>query len=718
MDKNFIRKLPSLRKQLTSSKLSVSDLVTQYKSKFESLANEILNEYRKKGTVDPEIASKLHDYLMICLDVYTYSTEGESLIMDFTYDLIMTIYCKITGNERMSQSDAIVSSMLWPFVKHEAPFMVGTINRKIYDLDELSYYLKQLRRDGFTHLLYAPKFDGVSAAVTIRNGTIERAVTRNNGIEGQDITEVIRRMNRAKKVFTRSRTEDGYYKCEIVMSTEDFENLCNMKTYKNRRSAASAIVSAPSNLIYAEFLSCIPLAWVNFDGTKMKYLASQYADGMVENPNSFDVADVYENIERILRHIRAAAYPIRTDGAVVFPYSPNHLEPNTVDLMANCLAYKINTQEGLSRVQSVYLSIGRTGMAKPMVRVEPVEVNEVFMKQASLGSMANFASLNLHQDEEVIVFAAGDIIPQIRMPDPRSYPKGAPRLIMDIRCPYCGKKLRPKKSDADLFCVNPRCPRVLSGRIANFVEKLDICEGFRDETFFALVQANIISTIEDLFTLDHHVEQVSRVLGSRLQAEKLFMGLKALKTKTFEVSTVFGSLGIEGISIRTCQVIFGDMNLEYLLELKKGRVEMALAGIPGIGPITAETFADWINENRDFIEFLMENMKIVDDKINYGTVNFTGFRNKDYAEELKSIGFPVSDRVTGDTIAVVYAGDVTTGNATKAINKGIPLVHLGQIDQLVEELRKCTKDLENREIEYGRRHLIKDIRSHVPCYQV
>lgn len=717
MDQKFIKSLPTLHKQLVSSKISVHEMVQRYQGKFESFANEILKMDRN-GNVDTEMSSKLYDYLMICLDVYTYSTEGESMITDYTYDMVMNLYCRLTGKERMSQSDYIMSSMLWPFVKHEAPFMVGTISRKLYDVDELAYYLKQLRRDGFTKLMYAPKFDGVSAAVTVRNGIIERAVTRNNGIEGQDITEVVRRLNRAKKVFQKATAEDGYYKCELVMSTADFETLITMKSYKNRRSASSAIVSAPSNLVYAEFLSCIPLAWVNFEGTRMKYLANQYAEGLVENPDSFDVGDVYENIERILRHIRSATYPIRTDGVVIFPYSPNHLEPNTVDLMANCLAYKVNTQEGLSQVKEIYMSLGRTGMAKPMVRVTPVEVNEVFMKQASLGSMANFASLNLHQDEDVIVFAAGDIIPQIRLPDPRRYPKNAPRLLMDTRCPYCGKKLRPKKSDANLFCLNPRCPRVLSGRITNFVEKLDICEGFRDETFFALVQNGLVSNIADLFTLDHHVEQVSRILGSRLQAEKLFQGLKALKTKTFEVSTVIGSLGIEGISIRTCQVIFGDMNLEYLLDMKKNRIEMALMGIPGIGAATAETFSDWLNENRDFLEFLMENMKIVDDKINYGTVNFTGFRNKDYAEKLKGIGFPVADRVTGDTIAVVYTGDVTTGNAMKAIAKGIPLVHIGQIDQLVDELTRCTNDLENREIEYGRRHLIKDIRAHVPCYQV
>lgn len=716
LDKKFVRELHSMREKLRTNKMDVRDLV-DISHKFESYATEALKQERAGKGISKDILQSLEDYLMLCLDVYTYSETGDVLISDYTYDLLMNLYCRVTKSERLVYADYIMSSMLWPFVKHEAPFMVGTINRKIYDVDTLDYYLKQLRRDGYQRLLYAPKFDGISAAVTIRNGLIERALTRNNGVEGQDITEVIRRMNQTKKIFTRD-TPDGYYKCELVCTTEDFNQLMQLKPYKNRRSSAAAIVSAPSNLIYAEFLTAIPLAWVNFEGTRMKYLAFQYVDGYVDNPNSFDVADVYDNITHILRHIRSAEYPIRVDGVVMFPIHTFEDEPDTADLMSNCLAYKVNTQEALTRVEGIYMSIGRLGLAKPMVRLTPVEVNEVCVKQASLGSMSQFAAMNLHEREEVIVFAAGDIVPQIRFPEPRSYDKKAERLKMDIHCPHCGKKLRPKyESESNYYCVNPRCPRVLAGRIANFLEKLDVAEGFRDSTFYTLVQKNCISTIADLFTLHQKVSEVTNALGSRLEAEKLFKGLYQLKTRTFEVSQVIGSMGIDGISIKTCQNIFSDVSLDYLLEMKKNRIYLELMNVEGVGPTVAAVLSDWLNENRDLIDFLMENMHIVPDRISYGTVVFTGFRNKEYAERFKAIGFPVTENVTRDTVACVYSGDITSGNARKALNKDVPLVHVGQLDELLKELTARDEELRNKDIQYGRYQLIRDIQSHVPCYR-
>lgn len=717
VERKFVQSIPSIRKKICKGTMQVKEVEEKHDD-FMAYAMTLIDQDRAGKGIDQNLRDTLEDYLMICLDVYTYSDDGVVLVPDYTYDQCMTIFCNLTGSARLVYSDYIMSTTLWPFVKHEAPFMVGTISRKVYDLDTLDAYLHAMRADGYKRILYAPKFDGVSTCITLRNGHIERAVTRNDGVEGQDITEVIRRMNRRKKTFN-SELPDGYYKCEVVVSSQDFEELVKNKEYKNRRSATSAIISNPSNVAYAEYLSVIPLAWVNFDGHKMKYLAWQYADGLVEHPECFDLDIVYENIERVLAHIRSSDYPIRVDGVVLFPIRTFDEEPNTTDLMAHCLAYKVNTQENRTKIDYIYMSVGRLGMAMPMLHVEPVEVNETIVKDVALGSMARFSSLCLHEGEEVIIYAAGDVIPQMRLPEPRVYPKGAKRLQMDIKCPYCGKKLRPKTANgADYFCLNPRCPRVLSGKIANFLDKMDVAEGFRDQTFYALVDAGLVETIEDLFDLETKYDKVVDVLGSRIETDKLMNGLKQLRTREFEVSQVIGSLGIDNIGKRLCQNIFSDVTLDYLLSMKKSRVEMCLLETRSVGMTTAQVFADWLNENRDLIQFLQDHMRIVDDKIIYGTVCFTGFRNKEYAEIFKEIGFPANDRVTKDTVACVYAGDITSNNAKKAIAKDVPLIHVGEMDALVEELKMRAVELEQKDIEYSRYSLMKDIRKHVKYYKV
>ena len=160
-----------------------------------------------------------------------------------------------------------------------------------------------------------------------------------------------------------------------------------------------------------------------------------------------------------------------------------------------------------------------------------------------------------------------------------------------------------------------------------------------------------------------------------------------------------------------------DEGVDYLLDLKKNRIALELMNVEGIGSSVANQMSDWINENRDFIEFLLKHMKIIDDRITYGNVVFTGFRNKEYADKFKDIGFPQHEKTTNDTVAVVYAGDVTSSNAKAALAKDIPLIHVAQLDDLYEELKKRDEELKNQEIKYGRYQLIRDIRAHVQCYR-
>ena len=145
IDIKFIRSLPRIRKRLTSGTMSVDDIVAM-KDDFSKLAYFIIDQDRDKGKIDDELIGILKDFLMICLDVYTYSDNGDVLIPDYTYDQVMGIYCDAAKCERLAYADYISSSTIWPFVKHEAPFMVGTISRKVYDLDTLEMYLDEFQR--------------------------------------------------------------------------------------------------------------------------------------------------------------------------------------------------------------------------------------------------------------------------------------------------------------------------------------------------------------------------------------------------------------------------------------------------------------------------------------------------------------------------------------------------------------------------------------------
>lgn len=711
-----LAELKKLRRQVKKNDIHVDEVLRTKKHIFEDFSKGLLGLEADGMPFSDEVIDAMENFLMICLDVYTYSETGGVLVDDHTYDVVMNIW-KRCGGAHLQFADTIQNNALWGFRKHEAPFMVGTISNKIYTVDELKFNLEKLSFAGYNRLKYAPKIDGVSAAVDWDGEQIVSGVTRNDGVKGMDITKVIQVMNQQKQIFT-SKMPPGHYKCELAVSTEDFNAIREIKEYANRRSTASAIVSTRTNLPYAIYLTAIPLAWVNFQGTQMQYLAGNYLpENLQPNPRIMDIDFVYSNIEAIMHYIRQPSFPFRIDGVVLFPMLSDNDAPNLSDLMANCLAYKINTQEAITHVKSVYMSVGRTGLGTPMVEVEPCDVNETVCTAASLGSMDIYSGLHLRKGEEVTIYAAGDVIPQLKKSDVRKYPKNAPILQMDIRCPFCGSTLRFKRgSTANIFCLNPNCPRVKSGKIVNFFEKLDACEGFRDKIILKLVDRRVISSIQDIFNLESKRPILVSEIGP-INTDKLLDGIRQMKQNEYEISQIIGACGIDGCSTNTCRLIFADFTLDYLMQLDVETLQRRLLNIEGIGVSTAEIFANWIIDNRDLVNFLIQNMNVMDDALTYGNVVFTGFRNKEYVPIFKELGFPVWNGVNKDTVAVVYVGDITTGNGQKAAKKKLPLIHFSEIDTLVKILRDISKHLSVDPTKYDKEECVRDIKRNLGIFR-
>lgn len=681
--KQFISKLQKMHQDIVSSIVDIDNLA-DYKELFEQFAYHVtetdyddLESYYKEA---------LEKFIMICNDYYVYSVSGDVLISDHMYDMVMNVYREYTG-ETIVYADYISTSTMWPFRMHEAPYMVGSL-KKIYDYDELKDWLNARYGEGYRKIYYAPKYDGVSAVLKLVNNRIESAMTRNDGVQGQDITEVLRKCERSKKMF-KSYMPDGWYKLELVVSRGDFDKLVQIKPYANRRSATSALINTPSNLDYAQYITPIPLAWCTLDGTRMKYIAGDFIGAMIKNPYSFKTDDVYENIEFVLRMIRDADYPIRTDGVVLFPiYDEGEIAPNTVDLMAHACAFKVNTEEAYTTAEEVYISIGRLGKATPMVKVHPVEVNETTVTDVSLSSIDKYAAMGLHEGEKLVVYSAGNVIPQVRFPEPREYPKKSPKFKLDLRCPYCRKELRPETPGSKNWaCINEKCPHVLAGKISNFVTKLEL-KGFSDQTFDQLFDAEIIRNIEDLFDIPEKEIEIACLDGfGKTSAHALVESIKNLMNRPIEISQIIGALGIEKVSIKKCRLIFQNYNIKDLLKLPKREIYGDLLNIEGIGDKMAHNVAVFFDKNRDMIKTVLKNMNVVNDTIAKGNIVFTGFRNESYAKIFKELGYPTSDNVNNETMCVIYAGDTDTTKCRQARRKGIQLVHVGEIDDAVDYLK-------------------------------
>ena len=623
---------------------------------------------------------ELKAFLRLCLDYYTYSNDGKVLIPDHNYDLCMNRYYEETGIDRihdtMYLADDIVPQKKWEFIEHSLPGLVGTINDKLYSYDEVRarvlYY-------GTKNYAIAPKYDGISVALKLENHKLIYAATRYDGYKGQNITALVKKA-RFPKWFKNA--PDGYYKCEILMSIDDFNELIKEKEYANRRSAVSGIVNTPSNMEYGKYLTIMPLVYYNQEKHDRQYIASGMKEVTIYSPR-----DLMDEIEKLLDTIRSADFPYRVDGVVVYPHVSETI--NEGDLLEKCFAYKVNTNEAKTTIEYAYASVGRLGSVTPMVHVKPVEVNETIVTDVSLGSYAKFLSMDLRENEEIIVYSAGDVIPQVKLPNVRTNWTNEPDLKISKYCPYCGERF--ERFGTEYKCINPDCIRVKSGRIANFLIKLGIV-GFSDKTVELLCKANVIKNIPDLFTLT--VNQIMDIDGFDLiSAQNLYNEIQRIKNTRTQVSEFFGALGIEGISVKKCRKILSNIDLNVFLgkiakDKGKKKSEMLMRCAEGVGPKTATIFIDFVSKNLGMIMKLLSIMNIVGDSSYSGEICFTGFRNSRWEEKFNTIGYRVADNVTKETTCLISASDDSKSSKTSAaMKKGIPIFNYRDIEEVYNRLR-------------------------------
>lgn len=655
-----------LREEILAAKVDIDSLSTS-KSTFVSDYSSILD-----GTMNKK---DINAYIRLCLDYYAYSESGDVLITDREYDNLMNYWIGL-GNEKIVYPDVISGDSTWPFVKHEMPGMVGTVS-KVYSPEELAKYLD--KHYGITQYVVAPKYDGISTCIKVSNGSIDYAVTRADGVTGQNITAVVRGAKNAT-YFAKDATgqlHNGYYKCELCVGQSDFEELITEKAYKNRRSATSGIINSPKNLSLARFVTIIPLLY-NDGKDNLEYHPAGMWLASIKKPS-----DAMTEIHRMLDIIKARGFPFRTDGVILYPLDKD-LRINHNDYMDEAIAYKINTAEGKTKIKYGYMSIGRLGNAIPMVKVEPVEVNETIVEDVSLSSYDKYAGMDLHENETVIIYSAGDVIPQLKVCEPREYNSNSPYLKIPRTCPYCNEAL--ERIGSEYKCTNPNCPRLITGRITNFLVKLG-AENISDKTIELLYENRLVRTIQDLFELT--AEDLKTVPGiEELSASNIIEELKRIFTTPIPVSKVFGAIGIPNVSEKKCRGIFKVIDADSIAKSSPERLYMSLLNADGIGSKTAEVFVSFVKENRSLIDYLMKHMNITNDVMYNGNIVFTGFRNKELSDKIRSYGYDVVDSVNNQTIAVVDASASHESEKCKsAIKKGISVISLSNIDDLLTELK-------------------------------
>jgi len=626
-------------------------------------------------------------FLIIQLDYYTFSLTGNVFISDSDYDECMQAYLTLNpGAKLITENHFQPKVNTWQIKQHSAPQMVGSVE-KVFSKEDVIKFIHSECDNAFgkSNIFFSPKYDGVGVCLQYDPVKVDivSALTRKDGTYGQELIKLVKRTKNYDDIVNHAREEfgsnEGFIKCEIVMSQKDFEELIKEKPYKNRRNGTSGIINTPANIEYAKYLTIIPLIFGIKGKTKFtyKYLPNmeEYSAFTFTYPKSNEEFEdmVSDYIQNVLDKTHTSEYEYRTDGVVIFIDNCHFQYPNVMD---HAIAYKTNSNAAITKIVNGYISIGRTGKATPMVKVEPCDLNETVVTDVSLSNFAKVKKLGLREGDTIQIVSSGDVIPMVNNIIKHNTISD---LYFELKCPICGFDLVPYTTNdgiTEYECDNPNCPRLIAGKVTNFLEKLG-ANGISDQTILNIYEALNIRDIIEFLDTKKYKSKLSELPDWGVQSANNFCNeIERIKSKPITHGEFLGAMGIPGISTKKCKSLFTYVDYDEFMEYcHAGKYDIADRGlyeVKGFSVKSVETFMDFIKHNITIIDRLSKILTLVKDKRSEANIVFTGFRDKEAEEYVSKKGIDVSENINGQTIAVISANK-NSGKTKKAIERNIPI---------------------------------------------
>lgn len=454
------------------------------------------------------------------------------------------------------------------------------------------------------------KFDGLSISITYEQGHLVRAVTRGNGLQGDDVTANVRTIRSIPLQLGAGDWPDQFeVRGEVLMPWDSFEALNRQRAereeplFANPRNAASGTLKSKSSSVVAErkldayfyYLlgEDLPSQFHYQNIEKLGQWGFKVSRNMALAHSVDDVMAYIDRWDKERSHL-----PVATDGIVLKVNSLAQQERlgMTAKNPRWAIAYKFKAERARTLLKDVVFQVGRTGAVTPVAEMEPVLLAGTVVKRASLHNQDIMEGLDLHYGDYVYVEKAGEIIPQIVGvdTDARTVFLGD-RVKFITTCPECGAKLVRYEGEAASYCPNDvGCPPQIKGRIEHFISRdaMDI-ESLGPETINEYYQRGLIKDVADLYHLT--VSQLCGADGSRLKsAQKVIDGIQRSKSNSFGRSLY--ALGIRFVGKVAANTLA--KHFRTIDHLMQAPLEELMA-VNGIGKTIAESIIHYFHEERN-----------------------------------------------------------------------------------------------------------------------
>ena len=580
-----------------------------------------------------------------------------------------------------------------------------------YSKEELEDWEVRIKKlvEGSVEYTCELKYDGASISLTYENGELVRAMTRGDGIQGDDVTHNVKTIRSVPLKLKGDFPPKFDIRGEIVLPYEGFAKMNAERVengeepYANPRNTASGSLKLQDSaevskrpldcLLYSIVGENLPFS-TQFEGLQ------KARDWGFKVPQEAELATSTDAVMKYLEYWDEHRHdlPYETDGVVIKVNNLNQQDElgYTAKSPRWAMAYKFKAEQASTKLEKITYQVGRTGAITPVANLAPVQLAGTIVKRASLHNADQIEKLDVREGDEVFVEKGGEIIPKIVAVDfTKRDPDSEPTNYIS-ECPECGTELVRKEGEAQHYCPNyNHCAPQIIGRIQHFISRkaMDI-EGLGGETVALLVRENLIENYADLYELKkEQILPLERM--AEKSAENLINGIQQSKEVPFE--RVLFALGIRYVG----ETVAKKLTKHYkTIEAIEAASQEDLVSVDEIGEKIAESVVDFfaVEENRAIVNRLKshglqlaiseEELAGQTDKLNGNTFVISGVFEKVSRSDLKKMieanGGKVTGSISAKTNYLVAGENMGPSKLAKAEKLGTHIISEDEFLAMVE----------------------------------
>ena len=578
-----------------------------------------------------------------------------------------------------------------------------------YSIEDLYDWEKRIRKiiDGEIMFTCELKYDGASISLSYIDGKFVKAITRGDGIQGDDVTANIKTIPTVPLVLQGDHISNFDIRGEIVMPIDGFKKL-NLERVSNgdepfknpRNTASGSLKLQDSKEVSKRPLECLLYSIVEKKGIiKSQYqsLESAKSWGFNVSPYSVLVKTVQE-VYDFVSHWESNRYslPFEIDGIVI---KVNDIDQQnelgfTSKFPRWAIAYKFKPEQSSTVLNSITYQVGRTGSITPVANFDPIDLAGTVVKRASLHNSDFIKKMDIRLNDHVYVEKGGDIIPKIVKVDISKRDHLSTETKFISNCPECGSELKKNEGEANHYCVNTTlCLPQVSGRIQHFISRkaMDI-DGLGAETVNLLVENKLINNYSDIYRL-----KVEDLLGLERMAEKSSENLinGVLMSKKISFDRVLYALGIRHVGVTVAKKLAQHYNnIDALMCASYEDLE----SVDEIGGKIAESIISFFNTQENLmmindlkfygLNFEIDESKVVKssklkNKLFVVSGVFSKFSRDDLKLEIEKNGGKVKSSISAKTNYVIAGDNMGPSKKIKAESLGINIISEDDFIQLI-----------------------------------